>query len=212
MKEEIKEIVKYVENKISKACEESSLELYEVILLPEIPFYIIARLNAFRISSLSNQKLDKLETKLQMFQEVGIRCVVRPKNFKIYKNILNRKILERATLCKKYKITRLTHCPIFKNEIKTLSKEIRDYLGFKKDVFFWEIKVNPQKIFPITAAFFSKRKIIPVKKNTLVKIEVLPYSNLKIVKALLDLTHIAALKKKSLLRFLLKNEIRRSKK
>ncbi|MFH1656696.1 MAG: hypothetical protein ABH956_02910 [Candidatus Nealsonbacteria bacterium] len=202
MEKEIQIITEYVKDKLSKTCKKNFLEFYEIILIPKIPFYIIARLNAFNID-LSDNRLDKIEEELLRFQKYGIRCIVRPRNFIITDKVLNKKILEKSYVLKKYRIPRLKSYPIFRKEIQSLSKEIKNYLKIKDDIFFWEIEINPNKIFPFTALFLTDEKLIFSKKQNLMKIEILPFSNLKIMRSLLDLTYVVAIKKKSLLRYLL---------
>lgn len=138
-------------------------ELLEVIITPEIPFLIVAKLTVKNVTSPFSEKLDKVENETAYLEEKGIRVVARGD----YKNIfedLGISSEEFSNISGKLMSepmdeadTGFDKFPVFDKEIK----QVREYIlnifrRFYPNSWLWEIEIQTDKYIPVLARLVAR--------------------------------------------------------
>ena len=140
MQKEIEKIASSIKEKLKPYLKEG-LTLYEIIILPESSYYIVARINC---NSDNLQEISDIENKFSPLIKEGIRAVVRPKEFKIDDKSAINKINKKFQLHKDSKIKTKKKNP-FNFEIKKI-KEKAYKKEPNKNKILWEIEIKGNKI------------------------------------------------------------------
>jgi hypothetical protein len=171
--------------------------LEEIILLPEVPFYVIARFMCENSRSVCDQNLNKMARLSYKLLQKGIFCVFRPKNLMItdqdVKAAVNKKI-EEINKNKKAKYREDYR------DYSSIAKKIRALTGLREDeAFIWEVEIGRKKT---VIRLIGPKKEIKIK-NKLIEFEFIEeISQIKEAERLISLAEYCITKKLNLINFL----------
>lgn len=197
IKKSSKEIIDFVLQN-TKSYFGRDVGLAEIIILPDIPFYIIARFNVKNIESVCDNKLNLLFEESKYLLKNGIFCVFRPQNFKISNQSVNKSILGKAG---KFKDAKIKKSFFDFGKISECAKSIIfSKRHFKKEIIVWEMEIEKKE--SVLFRIFTDEPVKDFKYKNIRFEFISKKDNLRTAKKLVSLANYCAGRKKNLMNLL----------